>query len=120
MRYVSAKLVTVQADGTAPPSMAYAMLDNDAQLPPERSELDIIKDSTATVYLGGADPIVSSVISFFLAMLIYPDVQRKAQAEIDRVIGEDRLPEIDDEPHLPYVQGVVNECLRWLPVTPLG
>jgi cytochrome P450 len=100
--------------------MAHAMLDNDAQLPPEKSELDIIKDSTSTVYLGGADTTVSSVISFFLAMLVYPDVQRKAQAEIDQVLGKDRLPEIDDAPHLPYVQAVVNECLRWLPVTPIG
>jgi cytochrome P450 len=96
------------------------MLDNDAHLPPERSELDIIKDSAATLYLAGADTTVAAVISFFLAMLIYPDVQHKAQAEIDRVVGKDRLPEMDDASQLPYVQGVVNECLRWLPVTPLG
>jgi cytochrome P450 len=54
------------------------MLLNDARLPPERSEFNIIKDSTATVYLGGADTTTASVISFFLAMLVYPDVQRKA------------------------------------------
>jgi cytochrome P450 len=96
------------------------MLANDATLPPERSEINIIKDSTATLYLGGSDTTVAAVISFFLAMLVYPDVQRKAQAEVDRVIGHERLPEIDDAPHLPYVQGVANECLRWLLVTPIG
>jgi cytochrome P450 len=96
------------------------MLEQDATLPPKRSELDIIKDSTATLYLAGSDTTVAAVISFFLAMLVYPDVQRRAQAEIDRVIGKERLPEIDDAPQLPYVQGIVNECLRWLPVTPLG
>jgi cytochrome P450 len=96
------------------------MLANDANLPSERSEIDIIKGSTATVYLAGADTTVAAVISFFLAMLVYPDVQRKAQEEVDRVIGHDRLPEIDDAPQLPYVQAVVNECLRWLPVVPIG
>jgi cytochrome P450 len=120
MQYDLTEISIYQADGTAPPSMAHAMLDNDTNLPPERSELDSIKDSTATVYLGGSDTTVSAVISFFLAMLVYPDVQRKAQAEIDRVVGKDRLPEMDDESRLPYVQAVVNECLRWLPVTPLG
>jgi cytochrome P450 len=96
------------------------MLDKDATLPPEKSELNIIKDTTGTLYLGGTDTTVAAVIAFFLAMLVYPDVQRKAQAEIDRVLGKDRLPEMEDAPQLPYVQGVVNECLRWLPVTPLG
>jgi cytochrome P450 len=96
------------------------MLDDDAHLPLEKSELNIIKDITATLYLAGSDTTVAAVISFFLAMLVYPDVQRKAQAEVDRVVGKDRLPEIEDAPQLPYVQGVVNECLRWLPVTPLG
>jgi cytochrome P450 len=96
------------------------MLDNDAALPPEKSEFEIIKDTVATLYLGAADSTVAAVIDFFLAMLVYPDVQRKAQAEIDRVVGRDRLPEMDDAPQLPYVQGVVNECLRWLPIAPVG
>jgi cytochrome P450 len=96
------------------------MLASDASLPPEKSEIDIIKGSTATIYLAGADTTVAAVVSFFLAMLVYPDVQCKAQEEIDRVIGHHRLPEIDDAPNLPYVQGVVNECLRWLPVLPIG
>jgi fumagillin biosynthesis cytochrome P450 monooxygenase len=96
------------------------MLDQDADLPPEKSELEIIKHATATLYLGGSDTTVASAVDFFLAMLVYPDVQRKAQVEIDRVVGKDRLPEMNDAPQLPYVQGVVNECLRWLPATPVG
>jgi cytochrome P450 len=96
------------------------MLENDAKRLTEKSEFDAIKNGTATIYLGGADTTVAAVIAFFLAMLVYPDVQRKAQAEIDQVVGRDRLPDFDDAPQLPYVQGVVNECLRWLPVAPLG
>jgi cytochrome P450 len=96
------------------------MLENDATLPPEESELDLIKDIAGITYLGGADTTTASVVAYFLAMLIYPDVQAKAQVEVDRVVGKTRLPEMDDKAEMPYVQGVVNECLRWLPVTPLG
>ena len=53
-------------------------------------------------------------------MLIYPEFQRKAQEEIDRVIGNDRFPTLADQANLPYVDALVKEVLRWHPVTPLG
>ena len=53
-------------------------------------------------------------------MTLYPDVQRKAQAEIDQVVGNSRLPNFSDEGALPYVQAVLKETLRWHPVGPLG
>ncbi|KAH8984051.1 cytochrome P450 [Lactarius akahatsu] len=58
--------------------------------------------------------------TFILAMTLYPDVQRKAQTEIDQVIGNSRLPDFSDQDALPYVQAVLKEVLRWHPVTPLG
>ena len=53
-------------------------------------------------------------------MVLHPEVQAKAQAEIDRVIGKDRLPDFDDRPALPYVDAILRETLRWYPVVPLG
>lgn len=55
-----------------------------------------------------------------LAMVLYPDVMRKAQAEIDRVVGRDRLPNFGDYDNLPYMRAMVKEVLRWRPVGPLG
>ena len=52
-------------------------------------------------------------------MLLHPEVQRKAQEEIDRVIGNDRFPTLADQPNLPYVGAVAKEVLRWAPVAPL-
>lgn len=49
-----------------------------------------------------------------------PEVQRKAQAEIDAVIGFDRLPTLADRKHLPYVEALVKEVFRLNPVAPLG
>lgn len=46
-------------------------------------------------------------------MLKYPEVQRKAQEEIDRVVGTDRLPNIEDRANLPYIDAVMSEALRW-------
>lgn len=51
---------------------------------------------------------------------MHPEAQRKAQAEIDKVIGGDRLPKLTDQPSLPYVDALVKEVFRWNPVAPLG
>ena len=58
--------------------------------------------------------------SFFLEMTLHPEVQRKAQAEIDRVIGNDRFPTLDDQPSLPYLDALVKEVFRRNPAAPLG
>ena len=53
-------------------------------------------------------------------MALYPEVQKKAQAEIDSVIGPNRLPNFEDRPSLPYINAVLKEVMRWHLVTPLG
>jgi cytochrome P450 len=53
-------------------------------------------------------------------MTLYPEVQRKAREEIDRVVGQDRLPNYKDRSSLPYIEAVLKEVLRWNPVAPLG
>lgn len=53
-------------------------------------------------------------------MTLHPEAQRKAQAEIDRVIGNDRFPTLDDQPSLPYLDALMKEVFRWNPVAPLG
>ncbi|OSX62590.1 hypothetical protein POSPLADRAFT_1142232 [Postia placenta MAD-698-R-SB12] len=75
--------------------------------------------AAGTVLGGGLDTNISTILSFILAMLRFPDVQRKAQVEIDAVVGSERLPEISDRPSLPYIRSVVTEVYRWLPAIPL-
>ena len=53
-------------------------------------------------------------------MTLYPEVQAKAQAELDSVIGKDRLPTIADKDSLPYIRALTWEVLRWRPIAPLG
>ncbi|KAK4545621.1 hypothetical protein LTR36_002574 [Oleoguttula mirabilis] len=79
-----------------------------------------IKWSAVSMYTGGADTSVSTMVAFFLAMSLFPDVQRKAQEEIDRVVGTSRLPTFNDRQDLPYINAVVEEAQRWHPVGPMG
>ena len=53
-------------------------------------------------------------------MALYPEVQKKAQAEIDAVIGPNRLPDFHDRPSLPYINAIVKESTRWNVVVPFG
>lgn len=53
-------------------------------------------------------------------MAMYPEVMARAQAEIDAVIGNSRLPQLSDRPKLPYIDAMVLESIRWHPVAPLG
>lgn len=53
-------------------------------------------------------------------MVLYPEVQKKAQAEIDGIIALNRLPTWEDRESLPYIDAICRELLRWQPITPLG
>ncbi|KAL3483239.1 cytochrome P450 [Aspergillus germanicus] len=75
---------------------------------------------SGTLLEAGSDTTSSTLYAFVQAMLLYPDVQRKAQEEIDRVIGPDRLPTMDDLPNLQYIRACMKESLRWMPTTILG
>ncbi|KAL4264663.1 cytochrome P450 family protein [Pleurotus pulmonarius] len=80
----------------------------------------MLKDTAATVYAAGGDTTVASLQVFFLAMLSHPDVQTKAQKELDSVLENARLPAFEDKEHLPYISAIMLEVLRWHTVTPLG
>ncbi|TFK86630.1 cytochrome P450 [Polyporus arcularius HHB13444] len=80
----------------------------------------IAKIGAANTYAAGADTTFSTLLSFFMAMAMFPEVQKKAQAELDAVVGPDRFPELGDRESLPYVNALCKEALRWQNVVPLG
>ncbi|KAL7623161.1 hypothetical protein AAE478_006842 [Parahypoxylon ruwenzoriense] len=67
----------------------------------------------------GSDTTAATLVGFVQAMLIFPEVPKAAQAELDRVCG-DRLPDLNDVPDLPYIRGCMKEAMRWMPTDPLG
>ncbi|KAI9450250.1 cytochrome P450 [Russula earlei] len=72
------------------------------------------------LYAAGTETTITTLSWWALAMIAFPEVQRKAQAELDAVVGRDRLPTFADAPHLPYLGAVIREILRWRPALPLG
>jgi len=102
--------------GTHKPSFSSKHLETCKD--PEREEL--IKTSARAIWAGGSDTTVSANRTFVLMALLHPDIQKKAQAELDTVVGDGRLPELADREKLPYLSALHLECLRYHNVTPAG
>ncbi|KAE9406449.1 cytochrome P450 [Gymnopus androsaceus JB14] len=103
--------------GNAKPSYTTRLLEQDLE-----TEFDI-KWSAASLYAvkGGADTTVATIFAFFKAMTLCPDIQAKAQSEIDSVVGNDRLPLLSDRNELQYkVNALTLEVLQWHTIAPMG
>ncbi|KAI0267786.1 cytochrome P450 [Gloeopeniophorella convolvens] len=61
---------------------------------------------------------VSSESVIFLAIALFPDIRKRAQADIDVVVGPNHLPTLEDRERLSYLNAIVKELLRWNPPIP--
>ncbi|EMD35994.1 hypothetical protein CERSUDRAFT_52911 [Gelatoporia subvermispora B] len=111
-KYVQKEMDT----GKAVPSLVQHLLSDPPEAVADFEEK--VKRAAATIF--ACPQIYSVVLAFILAMAQYPEAQRSAQAEIDRVVGTDRPPRMEDMPDLPYVNAVIKEAMRWRPTLPLG
>jgi len=108
------------ATGASIPCLVTQQLEVNASRGGSEEQEEVIKGVAATAYGAGAETTVSAIGTFFMSMALHPEVQRKAQEEIDRVVGPDRLPVFEDRPALPYVDAIYREVMRWRPAVPLG
>ncbi|KAJ6575619.1 cytochrome P450 [Mycena vulgaris] len=99
------------------PNFVSTILSSDALAKEDR---ETFLWASASLFGAGSDTTVSALSTFFLAMALYPEVQSAAQAEIDRVVTNGRLPQLSDRPSLPYVECLMREVLRWNPLGPLA
>ncbi|KAF8890284.1 cytochrome P450 [Gymnopilus junonius] len=72
------------------------------------------------VLTAASETTISLTYSSFYLLAVNQEVQRRAQAEIDRVVGTSRLPDFDDRPFLPYVEAIYREVLRFAAPSTLG
>ncbi|KZT12638.1 cytochrome P450 [Laetiporus sulphureus 93-53] len=83
----------------------------------EEDENDLVA-AAGGLFLAGIETSITVLLAFVLAMVLHPEVCKKAQAEIDSAIGLTRLPDFGDRASLPYVERMLQELLRWsCPVT---
>ncbi|TFY76981.1 hypothetical protein EWM64_g7032 [Hericium alpestre] len=106
--------------GTARPSIVRECINlhEDGNMSP-LDELTV-KRAIVSVYAGGVETTAAAISTLFLVLALYPSVQQRAQAELDAVVGGDRLPEYDDRSRLPFIDAICQEILRWKPIAPLG
>lgn len=81
---------------------------------------DYVFRLTHGLILNSTSQTADVLLSFILAMGLNPDVMRRGQAEVDAVVGRDRMPNFGDMEHLPYVSAIVKEALRWKMIAPVG
>ncbi|KAK7681760.1 hypothetical protein QCA50_015107 [Cerrena zonata] len=110
------------AAGTAGDSMAATLihkLQSNEDVDKSQREYHT-RNILGVAYAAGSDTSTAALQSFFIAMSLYPDIQTKAQKELDRIVGPGKLPTFEDYDRLVYIQAIILETLRWLPVSPLG
>ncbi|KAF8741069.1 hypothetical protein AX14_005971 [Amanita brunnescens Koide BX004] len=83
-------------------------------------DVEVIKEVAATTYAAGSDTTSTAVQTFFYSIALNPEIQKKAQEEIDRVVGNQRLPDFHDRQSMPYTDAVYREVMRMRPVLPMG
>ncbi|KAG1842006.1 cytochrome P450 [Suillus subalutaceus] len=108
------------ASGLASPSMVADALRKAEDENASETYVKAIKESAVTAFAAASETTSSTLIIFILTMLLNPEVQARAQAEIDSVVGSVRLPNFEDRSSLPYVEAVLREVLRWHPAVPLS
>ncbi|KAJ2917369.1 hypothetical protein MD484_g3052, partial [Candolleomyces efflorescens] len=117
------KLVLEQCkQGIATPCVATRMIENlpDVNDPSYEEAYKVAQNSSAQVYVAASDTSFSVSIAFFLVLAMYPEVQKRAQKEIDEVVGFGRLPDFNDRPQLVYLEAFMMELLRWHQPAPFG
>ncbi|KAF8999673.1 cytochrome P450 [Cyathus striatus] len=105
-------------DGIEKLGFVHASLANNDGLTAE--QIRKIKITASDIYGGGSDTTLAGIQSFFLAMVLHPPEQAKAQSEIDAVIDSGRLPTFGDRHNLPYVEALFWEVLRSYPISALA
>ena len=122
---------SAQANGDYDPSFVSEALGQIEHSDNPNQDVDLLKDVAAMAYVGesahcllsfllcsqsvtsaGADTAAATLGTFFLAMVCYPEVQKKAQEELDKVLNG-RLPEHRDIESLPYLSALVKEVYRY-------
>ncbi|GIJ81524.1 hypothetical protein Asppvi_000023 [Aspergillus pseudoviridinutans] len=104
------------AAGVAGPSFVRTWLE-------DKESFDLTDDEAAyvigTLFEAGSGTTASAMMSFILAMVLFPQWQQAMWDELDGLVG-DRMPEFEDVPNLPVCRAVIKEVLRWRPVTAGG
>ncbi|RGP79472.1 hypothetical protein FLONG3_2433 [Fusarium longipes] len=95
-----------------PFAAAQAERYNESQGQTQEWSLEDIKGAAGAVVIAGADTTWATCVIFILNMVLHPEIQKKAQDELDAVLGPGKSPKFSDRPSLPYIEHIVQEIYR--------
>ncbi|KAI1125338.1 cytochrome P450 [Nemania abortiva] len=103
-------------NGTAQPCFCVDLIKIQAE---ETVSDDLAAYLSGSLLQAGSETTSNILVAFVQAMVLFPDVAKAAQSELDRVCGG-RMPDLNDVPDLPYIRACAKEILRWMPGFMLG
>ncbi|KAF5308977.1 hypothetical protein D9758_018491 [Tetrapyrgos nigripes] len=109
--------------GDFTPSVASRSLEKLASEPSSTAQRQLEAEKVlqaGLVYAGGADSTASTLGTFIHGLVQNPDAMRKGQIAVDERTGGARLADFSDFGSIPYVDALLRETLRWIPLTPLS
>jgi len=101
-------------------------LENEASGKANVATIEDIKGAAGAISIAGGNTTWSTIMVCILNLILHPEVQEKARAEILAAIGTDengdilRLPTFEDRPQLKWLEYIIQETTRWMPLSPLG
>ncbi|TRM66939.1 cytochrome P450 [Schizophyllum amplum] len=118
------RVVQEMNDGTAKPSFLRSVLEEEERRSqsgePRLLTEKGIQGVSGAVYTAAQETTLDSLTIFIFAIVNHPEVQEKAKAELEAVVGPTRMPDFADRPHLPYLERIVLETFRFWPVIPIA
>merc|ERR1711997_1221692 len=84
------------------------------------SGIENLRNTLFDLFLAGSETTSTTLTWAALYMVRYPEVQKKVQEELDRVVGQNRPPSLKDKPNLPYTEAVLMETQRYANIVPNG
>ncbi|KAJ0008893.1 hypothetical protein NQD34_016308 [Periophthalmus magnuspinnatus] len=77
-------------------------------------------EATVTDLIGAGQDTVSTAMQWIVLLLVkYPDIQAKLHTVIDKVVGPDRLPTLEDRHSMPYLDAFIYETMRFTSFVPV-
>ncbi|THH21249.1 hypothetical protein EW146_g258 [Bondarzewia mesenterica] len=86
----------------------------------QQSDEDIIMCAAGSLFSAGTETVSGAILTFLLLMARHEEIQARAYEEIVTVAGKDRLPNLNDQQSLPFVDAVIQEVHRFHPAVPLA